>query len=159
MSEAPSPPPVHAAFAAGFSGSCLCGAVAFRSAGPPLFVYVCHCTDCRRINGTAFHTGLVAKADDFAFTAGDPERHMARADSGNTITRWFCRGCGTALGSISTGDETIVSVKAGAVTSVPAEAIVPTLQIFYESRVPWARLPDRLVTYARGRRDGPPIVP
>lgn len=145
------------ALAKGFSGGCFCGAVTYRVTGAPRFAYHCHCTDCRRINGTAFHTGIAVDRALFAITAGAPSPYATEADSGHTITRWSCATCATQLWSATTADETLVSVKAGSVTSVPHDAIRPTLQIFAQSRVPWADVPDALITYARGMRGETPI--
>ncbi|MGH2509418.1 MAG: GFA family protein, partial [Ktedonobacteraceae bacterium] len=43
-------------------GSCACGNVTYRC-NDPVQVVNCHCTLCRSINGSAFSTYVVAKAD------------------------------------------------------------------------------------------------
>lgn len=142
----------------GFEAGCFCGAVKLSIKGPPRFVYHCHCTDCRRINGTAFHTGVAVDTSDFEVVEGTPATFVCQADSGNTITRFHCAACGTNLYSVTTADESITSVKAGAVTSIPHEEIVPTMQIFWQSRVHWADAPKSLVTYEQGIRGKTPLL-
>src|SRR3569832_641460 len=41
------------------SGSCLCGGVRFHVAGEPIRVGLCHCKDCRKTSGSAFHAYAV----------------------------------------------------------------------------------------------------
>lgn len=149
--------PASAAFDRGFSGGCFCGAIRYRVSVPPRFVYVCHCTDCRRINGSAFHTGIVVPTDAFVIEAGEPALFEATADSGNTIARYHCAKCGTQLYSQTTADLSVVSMKAGSVTSVPEEEIVPTVEIFVTSRVEWSGPLQGTVRYARGVRGQTPL--
>jgi len=144
---------------AGFSGGCFCGRIAYRVGAAPIFVYLCHCSDCRRINGSAFHTGIAVRRDDFTTAAGEPASFATSADSGHTITRHFCRECSTQLWSLTTADLSVLSVKAGSVVSVPAGSITPRLQIFHDSRVPWAEPPRNILTYRRGMRGAEPVAP
>ncbi|MEM8680416.1 MAG: tRNA preQ1(34) S-adenosylmethionine ribosyltransferase-isomerase QueA, partial [Planctomycetota bacterium] len=44
------------------------GKIKFVATSAPRFSYHCHCSDCRRINGTAFHTGVVVNSADFRVT-------------------------------------------------------------------------------------------
>lgn len=141
----------------GFSGGCFCGAVLYRVTAAPRFAYVCHCTDCRRINGSAFHIGLAVDREAFVLERGAPSAFVATADSGHTITRYACPVCASQLWSHTSADASMVSVKAGSVTSAPAQAIRPTLEIFADSRVPWAQVPHDCVIYARSPRNAPPI--
>ncbi|XWN32553.1 MAG: GFA family protein [Devosia sp.] len=145
--------------ASGFDGACFCGDVTYQVVGPAMFAYHCHCSDCRRINGTAFHTGIAVKRDVFRHSTGALSAFVTKADSGNTITRWACPRCATSLWSVTTADETMMSIKAGTVTSIPHDQIHPKLQIFYQSRVPWANAPSDLITYSHGMRGQTPITP
>ena len=36
------------------AGGCLCGKVRYSASGDPVFVGVCHCTDCQKFTGSAF---------------------------------------------------------------------------------------------------------
>ncbi len=76
-----------------FTGRCLCGAVAFRIAGPIRQVHACHCSMCRRQGGNFNVSGDALKAD-LSFTQ-DRGLHWYR--SSNWASRGFCRDCGSAL--------------------------------------------------------------
>ena len=44
-------------------GGCHCGALRYAVSKPPLATYVCHCTDCQRISGSAFNISIVFPSD------------------------------------------------------------------------------------------------
>jgi hypothetical protein len=48
-----------------YSGKCLCGQVQLTVQGEPLYVGICHCTDCRQETGSAFTFFGVWPADPF----------------------------------------------------------------------------------------------
>lgn len=52
----------------GFTGSCLCGAVAYDSKADPQVVAHCHCVDCRKSSGTGHGTHIVIPSDGFTVT-------------------------------------------------------------------------------------------
>ena len=141
----------------GFEGGCFCGAVRYRVRATPRFAYICHCTDCRRVSGTAFHTGVVVDAAAFDCVAGTPAAFASRADSGHEITRFHCASCGGALWSRTTADLSIVSVKAGTVASVDGDRVRPEKQIWIDSRVEWLSLPAGLESYRKGLRGALPV--
>ncbi len=75
------------------SGSCLCGRV--RLTVPTSTLELCHCTDCRQ------YTGALTGAFLLATPAVEGAEHVAsfakRADSGATLTRHWCKVCGSNL--------------------------------------------------------------
>ncbi|MAC61365.1 MAG: aldehyde-activating protein, partial [SAR116 cluster bacterium] len=48
-----------------FTGSCLCGAVQYKSTSDPLIVQNCHCTDCRKAYGSVYMTNVFIKEENF----------------------------------------------------------------------------------------------
>ena len=77
------------------AGGCICGAVRYEIAGEPHVTYACHCTDCRRQSGSAFGLTTVIAADQLKITRGELKTHSRVAESGRTMTRYFCPECGT----------------------------------------------------------------
>src|ERR1700731_4453637 len=79
------------------TGGGLCGAVRYESDGAPAFSLQCHCRDCQRSSGTAYIAAIRVPSAGFRITEGAPKRYVAKADSGNEITRVFCGDCGSPL--------------------------------------------------------------
>ena len=78
----------------GFSGSCLCGAVTYKSSADPQMIANCHCVDCRKSSGTGHCTNLVIPEAAFSIS-GKTASFDKKTDSGNMVTRHFCPNCGS----------------------------------------------------------------
>jgi hypothetical protein len=52
------------------SGRCLCGTVRYEVTGAIGPIVFCHCSQCRRAQGSAFGTNAELNAGDFALVAG-----------------------------------------------------------------------------------------
>ncbi|KAI4849540.1 hypothetical protein E4T44_03287 [Aureobasidium sp. EXF-8845] len=78
-------------------GSCYCGKITFSYEGKPANSAICHCTDCRKISGSAFSTNIIVPTSSFSLTSGTPKKYSATADSGRKVTTVFCDNCGSSL--------------------------------------------------------------
>ncbi len=85
------------------TGGCLCGAIRYESSGEPVFALQCHCRDCQRQTGSAYVAAVRVPAAEFRITKGKPKHYIAKADSGNEITRVFCPDCGSPITKIWVG--------------------------------------------------------
>lgn len=92
-----------------YSGSCLCGAVAFGAEGPLREVLACHCSQCRRTSGHYWAATSVPLAR-FRLTR---DEGLAWFQSSPAARRGFCRRCGASLFWAPAG-EARVSIAAGA---------------------------------------------
>ena len=79
------------------TGGCLCGAIRYESSGESVFALRCHCRDCQRQTGSAYVAAVRVTAAEFRITKGKPKHYIAKADSGNEITRVFCPDCGSPI--------------------------------------------------------------
>ena len=129
------------------SGGCLCGAIRYEIPDDCNWHYLCHCGDCRRHGGGAWHAGIMVPAEDLALT-GVPHVWTKTADSGTPIGRHFCGTCGTHLFASRWPDPVRVSVKPG--TLDDPEAFDPKLEIWTRSRVGWAAPRVDLEGHERG---------
>ena len=119
------------------SGGCLCGAVRYESAGEPQFSLQCHCRDCQRASGAPHVAAVRVSSADFRIVQGTPKRYVARADSGNDVTRAFCGDCGPPLYvQVSTRPD-IVGVRV--CTFDDPSWFRPEANIFMKSAQPWDR--------------------
>ena len=120
------------------AGGCLCGAVRYECGGEPVFSLQCHCRDCQRQSGAPHVAAVRMPAEAFRIVRGTPKRYLAKAESGNTITRSFCGACGTPLYiQVSTRPD-IVGVRV--CTFDDPSWFRPEANIFVKSAQPWDRL-------------------
>ena len=76
---------------------CCAGRLRYECTGEPQFALQCHCRDCQLQSGAPHVAAVRMPWAGFRITHGSPKRYVAKADSGNEITRVFCGDCGTPL--------------------------------------------------------------
>jgi len=125
------------------SGSCLCGAVRFQTGGPPARINICHCRMCRKASGAPYVAWASFAREDVVFTGKAP----VLRPSSEKAERGFCGDCGSAMIWQRPGSAKI-DLALGCFDE--ADALVPTEQIWTESRLKWLRLTDGLPQRHRG---------
>ena len=85
-------------------GTCHCGAITYEAEVDPQEVFICHCTDCQTLSGTALRTVVAAAKDSFRILTGQPKIYVKKADSGRLREQSFCADCGTPIYATSSGD-------------------------------------------------------
>lgn len=132
------------------NGSCACGKVTYRC-GPPLTFVNCHCTLCRSMNGAAFSSYLVGKADTVELSG---EAHLAAYMATDTATKHFCSACGTPV--YNTNPVQYPGVCMFSLGTVrDAETLVPHINIFCRSKLEWVdRLSEQRCFSAAPQRGG-----
>jgi hypothetical protein len=90
------------------SGSCLCGAVRFRTRGPLRGVVYCHCSQCRKQTGH-FVAATAARDADIDIEGTDALTWYGASDAAK---RGFCRICGSLL-FWKHGERDSISIMAG----------------------------------------------
>jgi len=93
----------------GLEGTCLCGGVKIKVDSDHDVQIACHCKDCQHTSGSAHSMNILVKDTDLHIT-GSKANYDAKAASGNTVTRVFCKNCGSAIAhkSVAFGDSTAV---------------------------------------------------
>jgi hypothetical protein len=125
-------------------GSCLCGGVRFeitRFVGP---FELCHCSRCRKANGSAFVATLGVKREDFQLVQGydliktfdAPIREAPPA-----YRTHFCGRCGSPVPN-PLNDSLWLEVPAGLLDDDPQ--IRPDRHIFVDVKSPWFNIRDDL---------------
>ena len=91
------------------AGGCLCGAVRWQSAEPPITTRVCWCRDCQYLGAGSGTVGACFRTATFEVT-GTTSDYSSVADSGNRMHRRFCsrhsavqRGRGAASSDLRSG--------------------------------------------------------
>jgi hypothetical protein len=118
------------------TGSCLCGKVRVTLTAEPLAAGLCHCTHCQKTAGSAFSIFLVVAADSVRID-GELSAYDDTGDSGETLTRKFCGGCGAPIESAGRPLEAqgVRVIKAG--VFVGERDFTPQMEIYCDSRRVW----------------------
>jgi hypothetical protein len=127
------------------TGGCQCGAVRYAIAETPQRLYVCHCRECRKQSGSAFGMSLIVRSAVFAVT-GATASWSRRADSGRTMSCFFCPACGSRVWHARDGIDTI-SVKAGSLDT--PEDFSRAAHIWTSRRLPGLVIPPDAEQYSK----------
>lgn len=124
-------------------GSCLCRGVQYEYAGEFGTITVCHCSDCRKAQGSS--TVIAAPVDTASFRWLSGRELIAEYESSPGKKRAFCRQCGAPLYSRKDAQPEILRLRMGAIDT-PTEA-KPVAHIFAMNLPPWAAMDDELPRY------------
>ena len=123
-------------------GSCLCGAVAFEFDDPPVRMYNCHCSRCRRAMSAAYQTVIRARRGGFRWLSGAANVTRYRLP-GTRFNCAFCQTCGGRTPWRRDGEQ--MAVPAGCLDTDPDEK--PSDNLFADSRAAWAVVDESLETW------------
>ena len=123
-------------------GSCLCGAVRYRIEGDLGPIVCCHCSMCRKAQGTAFAANARVPGARFRIVAGEGALRAYRSSAAKE--RVFCGTCGSPLFSRRDGSDE-VRVRIGTLDT-PLRAR-PTAHIHVASKADWWEIDDDLPRY------------
>ena len=131
-----------------YTGSCLCGKVKFEIQGALDPIQICHCSQCRKAQGSAFATNIPVKEADFRILSGENE--LKSFDSSPGKQRVFCSHCGSPVLSKTVKLPGVVRVRAGTLDGDLATK--PAFHIYFDSKANWIQIQDDLPKYSEGRR-------
>lgn len=121
-----------------WTGSCLCGAVRFRTSADPQSVSYCHCTMCQRQTGAPVSAAACFPEGTVEWTRGNPKLYA----SSPGVKRGFCSECGSTLMWQS---EEEICIKIGALDH--PENVKPDRHIWVANSLPWLHIDDKLPRY------------
>ena len=117
-------------------GGCHCGKIAYEANVEPDSVWICHCTDCQNLTGTAFRSTIVAPAESFKLLKGTPKIYVKSSDSGTKRAHAFCGDCGTPIYGAAISNPQSYSLRAGTIKQ--RADLRPKRQIWCRSALPWS---------------------
>lgn len=121
-------------------GHCLCGKVTYSStATEPAFAGICHCTNCQKVTASAF-ASVIAVPNDTLTVTGTTTRFDGTGDSGMPTHRDFCPVCGSTVTETADIMPGLTMLTVG--TLEDRSWVKPTMQIYCDSALHWAPLPD-----------------
>jgi len=126
-----------------YKGSCLCGEVTFTLSSKIKDIIYCHCSLCRKAQGSAFATNANVDAKSFKFLSG--ENNLTAYASSASQKKYFCKTCGSPIMSKNTLSPENVRIRLGTIESDITER--PQAHIFVDSKANWEDISDELPQY------------
>jgi len=129
------------------TGRCLCGAVRFAIDGDLAPIQICHCSQCRRAQGSAFAANIPVKESALRLLAGADELRCYESSPGKV--RSFCGRCGSPVYSRAAATPGTVRIRAGLLDAPTGTR--PAFHFHVASKADWWTLSDDLPKYEAGR--------
>ena len=126
-----------------YQGSCLCGTIKFTLSADIKDIVYCHCSQCRKAQGSAFATNANVEQDSFNFISG--EDNLSAYDYSEEQTKFFCKTCGSPIMSKNTNNPDTVRIRLGTIESDITER--PSAHIFVSSKANWEEISGSLPQY------------
>lgn len=123
-----------------YQGKCLCGQIQFEIIGPIQDIVCCHCSQCRRAQGSAFATNGNVDATDFRFIKG--EKLLTKYKNNEKGDKYFCRICGSPIMAKFHAKPNTIRIRLGTISSRISEKI--KAHIFTKSKANWEKISDDL---------------
>lgn len=114
-----------------YQGSCLCGAVTFEVTGYFSGFFLCHCSRCRKVTGSAHGANLFSKDATLAWLSGEDSVRAFNLP-GTRFVKTFCATCSAALPTKGDG---WMLVPAGSLDC--DVGMKPAAHVFTASRADW----------------------
>ena len=126
-----------------YKGSCLCGKVRFEISDKIKNIVCCHCSQCRKVQGSAFATNGNVDKENFRFVSGENELtgYAVNPDQ----TKYFCKHCGSPIMSLKKSEPDVVRVRLGTIESDITER--PGAHIFVGSKANWEEICEDIPQY------------
>ena len=129
------------------TGSCLCGGIKFeinQKLGP---IQICHCTQCRRAQGSAFVTNIPIQEENFRMVSGNDLLGSFESSPGKV--RCFCRICGSPIYSKTEKVPGVIRIRAGTLDGELDTR--PVAHYHVSSKANWFEITDDLPRFPEGR--------
>lgn len=127
------------------TGSCMCGAVNYEIRRRPLLSVNCHCSICRRGNGSPFSTYASVLESSFSIVKGDDNvQSFALGEKGE---KNFCAICGSPLFNKNEKYPGFYMVHYGSLKE--PHDVEPAANVFFDNKLPWVCSIEQLQSYAK----------
>jgi heme-degrading monooxygenase HmoA len=136
------------------TASCLCDGVRLRLTGRLGPAAFCHCSQCRKANGSAFACNAPLRARYLEFERG---RDLIREfESSPGKFRAFCSRCGSPIYSRVSADPESFRIRMGIIDDDPERR--PLFHVWVGSKAPWFEITDALPRFDSVPSDADPSV-
>lgn len=129
------------------TGSCLCGGIRYEYDGDITELSMCHCSQCRKAQGSAYVAVCPVDAERFRFLSGEDLLKSYRAVPHKA--RVFCSHCGSPIYSARDDLPGVLRLRLGTVET--SFTCANAYHIHVDSRAAWEALADGLPQYPQGK--------
>lgn len=126
-----------------YIGGCLCGKVRFEITGDIRDIVFCHCSRCRKAQGSAYAANGNVDINRFNFIQGEGE--LTGYQSSPMEKKYFCKNCGSPILSKNKSKPDKVRIRLGTLETDIAEH--PVGHIFVGSKANWEDIDGKLLQY------------
>ena len=117
-------------------GRCHCGFITYEAEIDPEEVWLCHCTDCQTLSGSAFRTVTPTRKGAFTLLSGEVKTYGKIGSSGARRCHAFCPECGSPIYATSESDgPKVYNLRVGTIRQ--RRELVPREQVWCRSALPW----------------------
>lgn len=128
------------------TGSCLCKKVRFSYNGEIEEVAQCHCSQCRKAQGTAFVTNSPLDVNKLEFEGTE---YIKEYSSSGDKVRAFCMECGSALYSAKASLPGIKRLRLGTIDT--AFTCQNKYHIYTDSMATWFDITDQYTQFKQSK--------
>lgn len=128
-------------------GNCLCGGIRYEYYGEIEEISICHCSQCRKAQGSAFVAISPVESAKFQIIQGE---HLLREYRGTAHkVRVFCSNCGSPIYSARDDLPGVKRLRLGTI-----DTLVRCSNMYHvhtASKASWYELTDQLSKYTEGK--------
>jgi hypothetical protein len=128
---------------------CLCGGVEIEITGKVGPLVYCHCSMCRRANGTAFSANADVRRKYWVWRSGEALVREYESSAGKF--RAFCSRCGSPVYSRWRDAPDVLRIRLGLLDEDPGRRSL--CHFWVGSKAPWYEIADGLPQFAGGPED------
>ena len=130
-------------------GSCQCRAIEYEIDGRLGQIPCCHCSQCRKAQGSGNAVNAPVAANEFELKLGS--EMLTEYESSPGKVRAFCSVCGSPIYSRLASKPEVLRIRLGTLDTPVHEG--PSVHIFANSKAAWETICDGLPQY-EGREPG-----
>jgi hypothetical protein len=123
-----------------YQGRCLCGKISFKINQKINDIIMCHCSECRRVQGSSFATNGNVKNENFHFLTG--EENLTEFKENDNKSRFFCQTCGSPIMAKINNNPNYTRIRLGLIEGDINEKIEK--HIFVASKANWDNICDNI---------------
>lgn len=129
-----------------YTGHCQCGGIRFQIEGELEPIQMCHCSQCRRAQGTPFASNIPVRESAFTLLSGAELLKSFESSPGKR--RVFCSHCCSPLYSTKDALPGVLRIRAGLLNEPLATR--PGAHIYVGSKANWWSINDDVLQFETG---------